>query len=193
MTYVNVVSEKIEKVMTTHTDNTQLAYKNNKCLRNVFTKTKDSVPLLKRTNVIYKIPCLGNGTNSCDKSYVGQTKQYLGNRLNDHKRDLKREYNPSLPKTALVEHFHELDHYPDFKSVSTLGFQRNLSKRLTVEALHIQSHNTYNVKRDTDHMTSVFSNIIENATHTLTTKKRLHTSTALSPASTHKVKTMKLN
>ena len=192
MTYVKLVSEKIEKVITTHTDNTtQLAYKNNKCLRNVFTKLKDPVPLQKRTNIIYKIPCLGNGT-FCGKSYVGQTKQYLQNRLKNHKRDLKCVYDPAIPKTALVDHFHELDHYPDFKSVSILGTQRNLSKRLTSEALHIYTENTYNIKRDTDHITAVFSNIIENTT-THTSQKRLHPKTALSPSSTHVNKRRKLN
>ena len=172
MTYVKTVSEKIEKVIRTHTTNTQLAYKNNKCLRNVFAKLKDPVPLSKRTNVIYRIPCRGDGNGEpCDKSYVGQTKQYLEKRLQNHRRDL-RLGNDSTPKTALVDHFHNLNHYPDFNAVTVLDTQRNLSKRLTIEALHIYTQNTYNVKRYTDNISSVFCNIIDNITQTQLPKKK---------------------
>ena len=151
MTYVKNISEKIEKIINTHTTNTRLAHKNNNCLHNVFSKLKDKVPLQKKTNTIYMIPCLGSDEHGpCDETYVGQTKQYLEKRLQNHRRDLRCVNESTTGRTALVDHFHNLNHYPDFGSVSVLGTQRNLTKRLTIEALHIYTQNTYNKKRNTD-------------------------------------------
>ena len=164
VTYVKFVSEGINKIVTDLSDDTRLAYKNHNCLRNIFTKLKDPVPLRKKTNVIYKIPCLGDGTpgSTCNLSYVGQTKQYLENRIRNHKYDLKKPNDPTMHKTALLDHFQTLNHYPNFDAVSVLSTQQHYNKRLTTEALHIYTENTYNKKRDTDDLAPVFCSIIDN-------------------------------
>ena len=185
MTYVKGVSEQIQSVITAHSDNTLLAYKTTNCLRNTFTKLKDPIPLLKRANVIYKIPCAGNGEHEpCNLAYVGQTTQYCGNRLNNHRRDLRRVNDSSVPRTALMDHFQQHNHYPDFSSVSILNTQRNYSKRLTIEALHIYTQNTYNIKRDTDDLSAVFCNIINDTTHNKTHRKRTRSNTHTTPQHT---------
>lgn len=173
VTYVRGVSEKIEKVVKAFTTGTKLAYSSYKCLRNVHSKLKDPVPKLKRSNLIYRIPCLGDGNGTaCNQSYVGQTKQYLGSRLQNHKRDLRKVSDPAIPKTALMDHFGTLDHYPDFSGVEVLATQRNLSKRLTTEALHIYTHDTYNIKRDTDDLAPVYCALIDHDASVKTKRKR---------------------
>lgn len=176
ITYVNGVSEKLAKVVTEFSGNTQLAYKPHKRLRNTFTKLKDPIPLLKRNNVIYKIPCRGNVNTGeeCNMSYVGQTKQHLVKRLQGHKRDLIKSIDPSVPKTALMDHYQQLNHSPDFNSVSILATEQNYAKRLTIEALHIYTQRTYNIKRDTDDIAPVFCNVIDEH-HTYKGRKRVFT------------------
>lgn len=70
-----------------------------------------------------------------------------------------------MPKTAVVEHFHTLGHYPDFKNIKILGTQRHYNKRLTTETLHIYTHNTYNVRRDTQDIAPVYCAIIDEKIH----------------------------
>lgn len=47
----------------------KLGYYNINRVRNIYSKLKDTTEQTKRSNVVYKIPC------SCDKCYIGQTKQ----------------------------------------------------------------------------------------------------------------------
>lgn len=167
LTYIEGLSEQVTKILKTYTNNTQIAHKTNACLHNVFTKIKEKIPTNKRTDVIYEIPCLGTGEpdSTCKLSYVGQTKQFLEKRLKNHKNDLKKP-TISFPKTAVVQHFHDLGHYPDFENARILGIQRHYSKRLTIEALNIYTHNTYNQRRDVENIAAVYCAIIKD------TKKR---------------------
>lgn len=163
LTYIKGVTEKIEKIVKTHNPLTKIAHKSTNLLRSVFTKLKDQTPQNKMTHVIYKIPCLGSGKGDCDLSYVGQTKQYLENRLQNHRRDL-RVGNLSLPKTALVDHCLSQGHYPDFRNTKIIDSEQRYSKRLTLEALHIYTEHTMNIKQDTDHISSVYSAILDEKT-----------------------------
>lgn len=174
MTYSKGLSEKIEKIIRTYTTHTKLAFTNRKTIGNLFTKLKDRTPSMKKTNVIYKIPCLGNEDlgESCEYSYVGQTKQYLDNRLKNHKYDLKKTPNPLIPRTALTDHFHTSNHYPNFSAVKILGTQPHFSKRLTLEALHIYSENTYNFKRDTENLVTMYCALIDDNKNKSNNKKR---------------------
>ena len=53
-----------------------------KCL---FTNLKDPVPQMKQSNLVYKIVRL-----HCDITYIGQTKQYFGDRIRQHKTDVTK-------------------------------------------------------------------------------------------------------
>ena len=175
LTYLKNTSERITKVIKTYNPNINIAYKNNNTLQNNFTKLKDRIPLLKKSNVVYKIPCLGNGEpgSQCNLNYVGQTKQHLGKRLANHRNDLRKSCDPSLPKTALMNHFHSLDHYPNFNAVSILDTQTHYRKRLTTEALHIYTQNTYNIKRDTDDLSPIFCAVINSNTKMIKIKQSI--------------------
>ena len=47
-------------------------------LRQQLTKVKDTDPTLKKSSVVYKIPC------SCGLAYIGETKRSLETRLKEH-------------------------------------------------------------------------------------------------------------
>lgn len=42
----------------------------------------------------------------CDTSYIGQTKQYLKNKIYEHKNDCKFKPNPDFGKTTLEKYFY---------------------------------------------------------------------------------------
>eukprot|EP00061_Rhincodon_typus_P000809 g12811.t1 len=46
----------------------RVAHKSTSTLRQLLTRTKDPLPAMDKTNVIYKIPC-----RDCEKHYIGQT------------------------------------------------------------------------------------------------------------------------
>lgn len=163
LTYIEGLSEKITKITKTYTSNVQIAHKSNVCLNNVFTKLKDKVPVNKKTDVIYQIPCLGTGdpNEKCRLTYVGQTKQFLEKRIKNHIYDIKKPQIQSVPKTAVVQHFQDLGHYPDFENTKILDTQKHYGKRLTIEALHIYTQNTYNQRRDVEDIAPVFCAIVD--------------------------------
>ncbi|KAI4476481.1 hypothetical protein M0804_013552 [Polistes exclamans] len=67
-------------------------------INSIYTKLKDRVDKLEQSNLLYKIPCV------CDKCYIGQTKQKLKKRLEQHKNDCKPTNAQKSNITALAEH-----------------------------------------------------------------------------------------
>lgn len=166
LTYIEGLSENITKITKMYTNNIQIAHKSHVCLNNIFTKLKDKVPFNRRTDLIYQIPCLGSGepNEKCNLTYVGQTKQFLEKRIKNHKYDIRKPYEQLVPKTAVVQHFQDLGHYPDFENTTILGTQKHYGKRLTIEALHIYTQNTYNLRRDVEDISPVFCAIVDEIT-----------------------------
>lgn len=80
------------------------------CIQNKFNEIflpspKDKVPKFEKTILIYKINCI-----DCKKVYIGQTKQFLKNRIHQH----KYSQIHSKTNTALCEHTTTLNHKFDF-------------------------------------------------------------------------------
>jgi hypothetical protein len=176
LTYVRGMSEEIGKVVRTYSPDVRLAYGSSCCLRGLFTKLKDKVPVGKQTEVIYEIPCAGSpgGGGNCNLTYVGQTKQHLEKRLNDHRRDLTRSINPAVPRTALADHCLTVGHVPAFDRTVVLDRASHYGRRLTIEALHIYANNTMNVKRDSDQIAPVYCAVIDD-NKARENKRRAHT------------------
>lgn len=165
VTYIKGVSEKIEKVIKHYCPQTQTAYRSSNCIKNIFTKLKDKVPSNEQKNVIYRIPCQGNIENgsTCELAYIGQTKQYIGKRIDNHKYDLsKKIHNTNVASTALMDHCKETGHTPNFDNVSILDRAQHYGRRLTKEALHIQTEKSMNHKRDSDKISSIYCSVINN-------------------------------
>ncbi|XP_075157884.1 uncharacterized protein LOC142231151 [Haematobia irritans] len=115
LTYIPTISERISKSDIFDTNKYNLAHKSNNTLKNLFTNTKDNIPLSETPNVIYEIPCDGKSKEKCQMIYIGTTKNKLKTRLSGHKSDIKiRNNNSKLQKTALATHCAATNHQPNF-------------------------------------------------------------------------------
>lgn len=119
----------------------------------MFTKLKPTIPKDEQTNLIYKIDCL-----DCPKTYIGQTKQYLKNRIKDHKNSIKiTNQNP----TALSKHALDELHNFNFNNTQILDFASNYKKRNLKEMIHIKkTKNTINYRTDTENLSTIYNNLI---------------------------------
>lgn len=161
LTYIPKLSNKIKTFL--RTEEVNISFKpHSKLNNNIFANMKDKVNILDTPNVIYKIPCHGDGQNLCEKSYIGQTKNYLKTRLSQHSSDLRNP--PHGEVTALVAHFADLGHTPDFDNVKILSKEQNYSRRTTLESLHICNEKSYNFRRDTRNISSIYAPLLQNFT-----------------------------
>lgn len=145
ITYVQGLSEPIAKIISKKIENLRISYRPHRQLRQtVFSRLKHSLEDKDKINCIYEIPCLGshNNDNKCDLSYVGQTKNQLRKRITQHKGSLKKAHTDG--QSALVTHFEDFGHFPDFANAKVIANEPFLSRRLTLESLHIFTRPTYN-------------------------------------------------
>ena len=92
------------------------------------TKVKDTDPALKKSSVVYRIPC------SCRLAYIGETKRSLETRL---KQDQAATRRGETDKSAIAEHAWEKQHCPQWDNITILDHARNHTNLLVKEALHI--------------------------------------------------------
>lgn len=136
-------------------DNLRIVFSSRNTLgRLLFSNLKDKVPKKLESNIIYKINCF-----NCDKSYIGTTKQYLSNRISNHKSSCS---NITNNKTALVEHCLETGHSFNFAidNVEVLHRENNYQKRLFAEMVFIKKNNCVNFRTDLDNLSAIYSSII---------------------------------
>lgn len=151
---INGLNQNLKRIFK-DTD-TKPAFYSLKTVNTLFTQLKDKIPKLEKSNVIYKINCLG-----CSGCYIGQTKQKLKNRINNHKNDCKISNIEKENKTALATHCFSTGHCFDFSSVEILDQEVNLSKRLFLEMFYIKKYkNSINLKTDTNNLNGIYNNLI---------------------------------
>ncbi|XP_055910736.1 uncharacterized protein LOC129945103 [Eupeodes corollae] len=156
--YVPKLAESFKQVVAKNIQDVRLAFKSNQTIRHLFTKLKTKIDRDKRTDVIYKINCKGKPDETCNLCYIGTTKQFLRQRLSNHKSDIK---NYNLAKTALAAHSIDKGHSPDFDGVKVLQTEKHTSKRYTLETLHILNNkNNMNRKQDTQSISSVYYSLV---------------------------------
>ena len=136
-------------------ENREIVCYNPKTLGNAYTRLKDKIPKLEKSNVIYKLEC-----QNCPHVYIGQTGQKLGKRLNQHRNDCQ----PSKfhkPRTALANHYFEEGHKFGFDNVTILDTEEKYRRRLISEMVHIQHNdNSCNFKKDTEGIGNAYVNLI---------------------------------
>ncbi|KAI4476864.1 hypothetical protein M0804_013191 [Polistes exclamans] len=88
-------------------------------INSIYTKLKEKVDKLEQSNLVYKIPCV------CDKCYIGQTKQKLKKRLEQHKNDCKPINAQKSNITALAEHHFITGHKFKFDETNILDKEDN--------------------------------------------------------------------
>ena len=89
------------------------------------TKLKDKRKIEDCSGVVYSIPC-----NDCDKTYVGQTKRKLKDRLKEHQADVRH----SRPNSKIYQHKRDCDHSMNFEEAKVLYHCGRTEQRLFLEA-----------------------------------------------------------
>lgn len=158
--YVPETSEKISKILKSQLNNIELAHRPARQLKDtLFSKTKQKIPAMEKTHVVYKIPCKGCTNEKCDVCYIGQTKNQSNKRRKQH--ILGMQYDCT---SGLVLHCIETGHSPDFDNMEIIDMERNWSKRLTLESLHIAANNTCNVQREKGNSSAVYISLVKQQT-----------------------------
>lgn len=140
--YIQGLTESLTRILNTETS--KIVSYNTKTVGNLFSKIKDKVPLKLRSNVVYEIPC-----KNCDCIYIGQTKQYISRRIQNHKQDCFSHNIIRPEKTALAAHHFDMQHDFAFDNVKILDIEENLKKRLFLEKIYItKKSNNINKKDD---------------------------------------------
>ena len=129
-----------------------ICYKRTNNLSYLFTKLKSTLPKGLHSNVIYKIQC-----EDCEGKYVGQTRNYLRDRINSHKRAIQKGSH----ETALSKHSINNLHKFDFENVKILAHESNTKKRLFKEIAWIKkTEKSVNNNEDIGSLSTLYSGII---------------------------------
>lgn len=126
--------------------------------KKIFKSTKDKIEKDERSDLIYSINC-----QDCSSIYIGQTGQYLKNRIYQHKYSIKKlkeqeeerkekgnKQSPPRGNTALTKHAIKNQHEFDFDGTKIKGFEKNPHKRSILEMFFIKKFNKTAVNFMTD-------------------------------------------
>lgn len=152
--YVNKGSANLKRILENLDPRIKIAFGNVNVLQShVFSRVKDQTPLMKRSGIVYKIPCL-----DCSGVYVGETEQYLKRRFDAHKYDLNHIDKDS---TALAAHKKSLGHNINLEGASILAYENVYSKRKIREVIEIISSNqAMNFKSDSKELYAFYAQVL---------------------------------
>ena len=103
---------------------------------------------MKQTHAIYKIPC-----TNCDKVYIGQTSQYLQERIKAHK------YSKTAA-TALNKHKIDTGHNFNYEDTQILDTEQHTYKRNIKEMLHISlDKNSVNNNTEIKNLSKIYQTL----------------------------------
>nr|XP_054766797.1 uncharacterized protein LOC129273954 [Lytechinus pictus] len=108
-------------------------------IRSQLIRPKDRPIPDRRDGVVYKIPC-----STCDKVYIGETGRPVGERMKEHRRDVRLRRTDS---SAVAEHAWDSDHPPNWDEVSCIASDKHWYTRRIKEAIQIRLHPS-NINRD---------------------------------------------
>lgn len=95
----------------------------------LFSKLKDKTPKLLQSELIYRIPC------ECGWRYTGTTKQYLKERIYQHKYNINIKNNEH---SALCDHAIRNNHTPLWDQVKIVHHESHDKKRGVLEMIAIK-------------------------------------------------------
>nr|XP_021206294.2 uncharacterized protein LOC110385892 [Bombyx mori] len=151
--YMAELSNKLNRVFIgTHV---RLAFYNILRVNSIYSKLKDPVNKQQQTGIVYKIPC------SCDLCYIGQTRQYLSNRVKQHIYDCKNINILKANKTALATHHFDQHHNFEFDKIEILDKEMNWWKRNVSEMIFIKTNDTVNKRTDTNNLIILYNDILK--------------------------------
>lgn len=159
LTFVNGLSHRLDKMFRNEIPEVCVAHKVRKKVGDLYTKLKDKIPALRRTGVVYNIPC-----ESCESTYIGETGRLLQVRTNEHAKDLEKPRQRDVlntKSTALAAHYHHTGHKFNVQDVTILTEEYSNNKRKIKEALHILGEpKACNYKTDCDNIGKTYSNVL---------------------------------
>lgn len=121
------VSERVKNVYKLFGINT--AFKPTNKLRGKLVHVKDKTPRDKQSNLVYGIKC---AQQDCPESYVGETKQSIKARVDQHRRPSSSDYQPD---SAVYTHAKTTGHQIDPKDVVILDREERWFERGVREAI----------------------------------------------------------
>ena len=124
--YVLGLSEDLRRVCRKF--NIRAIFRTTSTLHQQLTRVKDIDPILKRSGVLYEVPC------SCGMSYIGETKRCLETRLKEHQAATRRG---EIEKSAIAEHAWNHNHPPQWEETRVLDQAAHNTTLLIKEAMHI--------------------------------------------------------
>lgn len=149
----------VKKSLEAIVPNIRLAPKPPDKMDRLFTKTKDKQQLFDQSGMVYQVNC-----GQCDAIYIGETKQRLGVRMSQHKRDCRpSKKNVATPSTALAKHSFENDHSFDLESPNVLyrSAQKRRIQLQEVNHIVMLEDKTCNFKQDTDGVSSSYYGLLK--------------------------------
>ncbi|CAG5093129.1 Protein of unknown function [Cotesia congregata] len=152
--FISTLSSRIRLLF--RPTNCKLVYYNISKVKLLYSQVKNKISNDNKSCLVYKIPC------SCNKVYVGQTKQKLKTRIQQHKNDCKPENIIKTNRTALAAHHFDTGHSFQFDKVKILDYENNFFKRNVSEMIHIQASNNVNFRSDTQGLSVLYNGIIWN-------------------------------
>jgi hypothetical protein len=145
--FVNGLSQNFQNLFKKY--DVTICHKANNLLSANYTKLKSKIPKNKKSNIIYQIPC-----DNCQSTYIGQTSQYLENRIKSHKYDKKNE-------TALTKHMKSTNHVFNFNNTKIIKTEQNTKKREFLEMIEIQKNpHSVNDKKDTHGLSKIYLSVL---------------------------------
>jgi hypothetical protein len=170
MTYIRGLSEKLGKIVQNENPNIKIAFKPIRSMSPIYTRLKDRDEKWVNSYVIYAIPCIGDGV-LVGFWYVGQTIQYLKERIKDHKKDMElyeiakinndwAEIEKLVKRSAIIKHIHESNHKFDYDNTAILMKASDRYKLNHLEMFMIQNNHTCNIRTDVQKLSLAYSNIL---------------------------------
>ena len=132
--YVRGTSEAIKRILSPV--NIRVCFRPCVTLKSLLVHPKDTLPLEKKANVVYCLPC-----QSCSEVYIGQTSRLLEARLGEHKADVRKG---NVETSAVAEHIWSKGHRVDWQKCSVLMQESDLHRRCFLESWFIQRNVTMN-------------------------------------------------
>ena len=131
--YVPGTSEIIRRSLAPH--NIKCAFYSSETLRRHLSKPKDTVPMDKRNNVVYKIPC-----KDCNATYIGESKRSFGVRYKEHDRAVRKG---DTDKNEIADHCWSKDHemnWDERKVIDTEAYIKGRKIKETIHSLKDKNH-----------------------------------------------------
>ena len=145
--YIKGLSEGIRRILSDV--DVKVVFKPYATLRQQLVQPKDPIPTMRKSNVVYSIPC-----TTCPAVYIGQTSRCLETRLKEHKTAVKYARTEI---SAVAEHIWVKQHQMDFQQTSILAQESNLHQRCSLESWYIQKQCTVN--RELGSLLSMYSSL----------------------------------